>query len=70
VTERAPYIVRTSFTLAQSAVIIGDWAVKNGIKRVATLTSNYAPENDALQFFKARTSSPPAVKSSRRSRCR
>jgi branched-chain amino acid transport system substrate-binding protein len=54
VTERSPYIVRTSFTLAQSAVIIGDWAAKNGIKRVATLTSDYAPGNDALEFFKAR----------------
>jgi branched-chain amino acid transport system substrate-binding protein len=54
VTERSPYIVRTSFTLAQSAVIIGDWAAKSGIKRVATLTSDYAPGNDAPQFFKAR----------------
>jgi branched-chain amino acid transport system substrate-binding protein len=54
VTERSPYIVRTSFTLAQSAVIIGDWAAKSGIKRVATLTSDYAPGNDALQFFKTR----------------
>ncbi len=54
VTERSPYIVRTSFTLAQSAVIVGDWAPKNGIRRVATLTTDYAPGNDALQFFKAR----------------
>jgi branched-chain amino acid transport system substrate-binding protein len=54
VTERSPYIVRTSFTLAQSAVIIGDWAPKNGIRKVATLTTDYAPGNDALQFFKAR----------------
>ena len=54
VTERSPYIVRTSFTLAQSAVIIGDWAARNGIKKVATLTTDYAPGNDALQFFKAR----------------
>ena len=54
VTERSPYIVRTSFTLAQSAVIIGDWAPKNGIRKVSTLTSDYAPGNDALQFFKAR----------------
>src|SRR3982075_431404 len=52
ITERSPYIVRTSFTLAQSSTIIGDWAVKNGIKRVATLTSDYAPGNDALNFFK------------------
>ena len=54
ITERSPYIVRTSFTLAQSSVVIGDWAAKNGIKKVATLTSDYAPGNDALAFFKAR----------------
>jgi branched-chain amino acid transport system substrate-binding protein len=54
ITEKSPYIVRTSFTLAQSSVIIGDWAAKNGIKKVATLTTDYAPGNDALQFFKAR----------------
>src|SRR5215831_1410020 len=52
ITEKSPYIVRTSFTLAQSATIIGDWAAKNGIKKVATLTSDYAPGNDALNFFK------------------
>src|SRR6202789_756913 len=52
ITERSPYIVRTSFTLAQSSTIIGDWAVKNGIERVATLTSDYAPGNDALASFK------------------
>ena len=54
VTEKSPYIVRTSFTLAQSSVIIGDWAAKNGIRKVATLTTDYAPGNDALQFFKTR----------------
>src|SRR5712672_765775 len=52
ITERSPYIVRTSFTLAQSSTIIGDWAAKNGIKKVATLTSDFAPGNDALNFFK------------------
>ncbi|HLX17863.1 MAG TPA: ABC transporter substrate-binding protein [Bradyrhizobium sp.] len=52
ITERSPYIVRTSFTLGQSSTIIADWAVKNGIKKVATLTSDYAPGNDALNFFK------------------
>src|SRR3984957_17678060 len=50
--EPLPYIVRTSFTLAQASTIIADWAVKNGIKKVATLTSDYAPGNDALNFFK------------------
>ncbi|MCG6206208.1 ABC transporter substrate-binding protein [Rhodopseudomonas sp. HC1] len=52
ITERSPYIVRTSFTLPQSSSIIGDWAAKNGIKKVATLTSDYAPGNDALVSFK------------------
>ena len=52
ITERSPYIVRTSFTLPQSSTIIGDWAIKNGIKKVATLTSDYAPGNDALASFK------------------
>lgn len=52
ITERSPYIARTSFTLAQSSSIIGDWAAQNGIKKVATLTSDYAPGNDALNFFK------------------
>lgn len=54
ITERSPYIARTSFTLAQSSTIIGDWAAKNGIKKVATLTSDYAPGNDALAFFRER----------------
>src|SRR5215468_696218 len=52
ITEKSPYIVRTSFTLPQSSTIIGDWAVKNGIKKVASLTSDYAPGNDALASFK------------------
>jgi branched-chain amino acid transport system substrate-binding protein len=52
ITEKSPYIVRTSFTLAQSSTIIGDWAAKNGIKKVAVLVSDYAPGADALNFFK------------------
>ncbi|MDQ8728406.1 ABC transporter substrate-binding protein [Bradyrhizobium sp. LHD-71] len=52
ITERSPYIVRTSFTLAQSSEIIADWAAKNGIKKVAALVSDYAPGADALNFFK------------------
>jgi branched-chain amino acid transport system substrate-binding protein len=54
ITERSPYIVRTSFTLAQSSVIIADWAIKNGIKKVVALTSDYAPGTDAQNAFKER----------------
>jgi branched-chain amino acid transport system substrate-binding protein len=52
ITERSPYIVRTSFTLPQSSVIIADWAIKNGIKKVVSLTSDYAPGTDAQNSFK------------------
>lgn len=52
ITEKSPYIVRTSFTLPQSSTVIGDWAVKNGIEKVAVLVSDYAPGADALASFK------------------
>jgi branched-chain amino acid transport system substrate-binding protein len=43
ITERSPYIVRTFFTLQQVTVPIAQWAIKNGIKRVVTLVSDYTP---------------------------
>jgi branched-chain amino acid transport system substrate-binding protein len=67
ITERSPYIVRTSFTLAQSSTIIGDWAVKNGIKKVATLTSDYAPAMTRWPLSRS-IFSPAAARSSRRSK--
>jgi branched-chain amino acid transport system substrate-binding protein len=54
ITERSPYIARTSFTLAQSSVIMAEWAAKNGIKKVVTLVSDYAPGADAQNSFKER----------------
>jgi branched-chain amino acid transport system substrate-binding protein len=54
ITERSPYIVRTSFTLPQSSVVIADWAAKNGIKKVVTLVSDYAPGADAEKSFTER----------------
>jgi len=54
ITEASPFIVRTSFTLPQCAVAMGDWASKNGIKRVVTLVSDYGPGIDAERFFKER----------------
>ena len=52
ITERSPYIVRTSFTLAQSAVVMADWAAKNGIKKVATMVVDFAPGADSQSSFK------------------
>uniref|UniRef100_UPI0035AE3160 ABC transporter substrate-binding protein n=1 Tax=Hylemonella sp. TaxID=2066020 RepID=UPI0035AE3160 len=54
ITQSSPYIVRTSFTLAQSSVAMADWAPKNGIKKVVTLVSDYGPGHDAEKFFKDR----------------
>jgi branched-chain amino acid transport system substrate-binding protein len=54
ITERSPYIVRTSFTLPQSSVIIADWASKNNIKKVVTMVSDYAPGADAEKSFSER----------------
>ena len=52
ITERSPYIVRTSFTLAQSCVPMAEWAAKNGIKKVVTMVSDYAPGVDSEATFK------------------
>jgi branched-chain amino acid transport system substrate-binding protein len=54
ITQASPYIVRTSFTLAQASVAMADWAPKNGIKKVVTLVSDYGPGIDAEKFFKER----------------
>jgi branched-chain amino acid transport system substrate-binding protein len=54
ITERSPYIVRTSFTVPQSSVIIADWATQNGIKKVVSIVSDYAPGHDAEAWFKER----------------
>jgi branched-chain amino acid transport system substrate-binding protein len=53
VTERSPYIVRTSFTLPQSTVVMAEWALKNGIKKVVSVVSDYAPGTDAEASFKS-----------------
>ncbi len=52
ITEASPYITRTSFTLAQSTVPMAQWAAKNGIKKVVTMVSDYAPGIDAENSFK------------------
>jgi len=55
ITQSSPYIVRTSFTLAQSSVSMADWATsKGGLKKVVTLVSDYGPGIDAEKFFKDR----------------
>ena len=52
--ERSPFIVRSSFTLPQATLPMADWAAQNGIKKVATLVSDFGPGNDAAKTFKER----------------
>ncbi len=53
-TTASPYYVRTSFILSQSSWIMGEWAVKNGSKRVVTLVNEWAPGTEAETSFKQR----------------
>ncbi len=52
--DRSPYIVRTSMVTSQITVGIADWAPKNGIKRLVTLVSDYAPGIDIEKAFSER----------------
>ncbi len=54
VTEKSPYIVRTSMTLPQVTQGIADWAPRNNISKVVTLVSDYAPGVDAETTFRNR----------------
>jgi len=53
-TTASPYYVRTSFILSQSSWIMGEWAAKNGSKRVVTLVNEWAPGTEAETSFKRR----------------
>ena len=52
--EKSPYFVRTSCTMAQSSAMMADWAVKNGMTRVVTLVSDFAPGVEAETLFRTR----------------
>ncbi|HEX5210792.1 MAG TPA: ABC transporter substrate-binding protein [Pseudolabrys sp.] len=52
ITERSPYIVRTSFSVPQTVVPLANWAAANGIKTVVTVVSDYAPGIDVETAFK------------------
>jgi branched-chain amino acid transport system substrate-binding protein len=52
ITTRSPYIARVSMTLPQVTAPLASWAIKNGIKSVYTLVSDYGPGIDAETTFK------------------
>jgi branched-chain amino acid transport system substrate-binding protein len=51
ITSKSPYVARFSFTLPQVAAPLGEWAAKNGIRKVFTIVSDYAPGLDAERAF-------------------
>jgi branched-chain amino acid transport system substrate-binding protein len=54
VIDKSPYFVRTSCTLSQSSAIIADWAIKNDVKKVVTIVSDFSPGHEAESTFKSR----------------
>jgi branched-chain amino acid transport system substrate-binding protein len=51
VTERSPYFVRTSWTHAQQASVLANWAANNGSRRVTIISSDWAPGHEASGVF-------------------
>lgn len=52
ITTKSNYIARFSMTLPQISAPMGTWALKNNIKKVATLVADYGPGIDAETAFK------------------
>ncbi len=48
----SPYVVRVSFTLWQSGLPMGQWAVKQGWKKAFVAISDFIPGHDAGDAFK------------------
>lgn len=51
ITTKSPYMTRSSLTLPQNCEVLGTWAAQNGIKKVFTMVSDYAPGIDAETSF-------------------
>jgi branched-chain amino acid transport system substrate-binding protein len=51
ITRLSPYIVRVSQTIPQITVPLAQWAYKNGVRKVYTIVSDYAPGYDAEEYF-------------------
>ena len=52
ITQKSPYVVRTSFTLWQTTAPMAKVAAERGIKKVVVAVSDYGPGIDAETAFK------------------
>ncbi len=53
ITERSPFIVRTSQVVPQIASPFGTWVAQQGMKKVVTIVTDYAPGHDVESSFSA-----------------
>ncbi|MGE0563770.1 MAG: ABC transporter substrate-binding protein [Pseudolabrys sp.] len=51
ITTKSPYMARTSLTIPQLNNALGQWAYKNGVKKVYTMVSDYGPGHDGEKWF-------------------
>src|SRR4029077_5611544 len=51
ITTKSPYVARTSLTIPQLENAFGQWAFKNGLKKIYTMVSDYGPGIDAETWF-------------------
>ena len=51
ITQKSPYLARTSTTTPQLNQTLGTWAANHGIKRIYTMVSDYGPGIDAETAF-------------------
>ena len=52
ITQKSPYVVRTSFTMWQNTVPMGRVAAQQGLRKVITAVTDYGPGIDAETAFK------------------
>jgi branched-chain amino acid transport system substrate-binding protein len=51
VTEKSPFIVRTSFPQSAAPFVLGGWLPKNGVKTAVTVVTDFAPGHDSEAAF-------------------
>lgn len=51
IVDRSPFIVRPAQVVPQTASTAANWALKNGIKKVVSVVSDYGPGYDAEKWF-------------------
>jgi len=51
ITRLSPYFVRLSFTVPQNVKPLAGWAYKQGMRKVFTVVSDFAPGYDAESYF-------------------